>query len=373
MEIGKSYKASAKSDLPAVESLLKVMLENKMVDKVLGADAPKNITQLKPVTIDSPDGIKDMNINAYIAFNFAKIDSSSKYIHKKMGGALDAKIGAFARPCDIRALVELHKRRQVNFDNLILIGTEEYGQIDAKPLAKYLKDNNIDPAKISNVCLTKDKINMVIDGKGKDFAFDDSIKICHNCSNCARKTAVNADIKASFLTNDIILTPMTQKGLDVLEKSGNLLNLSEVNFDSASILKELEEQGNQRQLKEIEEFKALSPEDKMKELGKCTMCGMCINSCPVCFCVDCVLKKKRKAKEIDKFTYQLTRIAHIADTCVQCGKCESNCPPKLPLNVYFNNIANMLAEKFNYVSGQSFDDIPPRANVQDLELRFKKH
>lgn len=344
-----------------------------MVDKVLGAEAPKNITQLKPATIEAPDKIKDMNMNAYIAFDFDRTESASKYIHKKMGGALDAKVGAFARPCDIRALVELHKRRQVNCDNMILIGTEEYGQIDAKPLKKYFKANDIDPAKISDVCMFKDKIHMVIGGKGKDYAFDDSIKICHNCSNCSRKTAVNADIKASFLTDDIILTPMTQKGLDVLEISGDLLSLNEVTFDSSSILKELEDKANEKQLKEIQEFQALSQEEKMKELGKCTMCGMCIRSCPVCFCVDCVLMKKRKAKEIDKFTYQLTRIAHIADTCVQCGKCEANCPPKLPLNVYFNTIAKQLKEKFNYVAGQSFDDIPPRANLTDLEMRFKSH
>nr|MDO8085526.1 Coenzyme F420 hydrogenase/dehydrogenase, beta subunit C-terminal domain [Candidatus Sigynarchaeum springense] len=374
MDVGKSYKTTPKAKLPPVEALLKTMLDEKLVDKVLGAKVDKDITQVKPEAIDKSENVKDMNMPAFVAFNFAKMDSASKFLHKSMGGGLNSKVGLFARPCDMRAIVELHKRRQVNLDNLITIGIEEYGQIEQKSLKKFLTDKKIDPAKISSVRITgPDKVQMTVDGKAQEFTFDASIQICRNCSNCRNKHVGNADIKASFLSGDVILSPMTRKGLDVMEKAGKLLDYSESSFDSDAILKEMEARGRAKQQEDIAEFRKKTPEQKMAALGSCTACGICIRACPVCFCVDCVLMNKRKAKKIDQYMFQLSRIAHIADTCVQCGKCDANCPKNLPLNIYFNDIAMQLEEKFGYASGRSIDEIPPRANVADMRIRYRKH
>jgi formate dehydrogenase (coenzyme F420) beta subunit len=373
VEIGKAYKATAKTDLPPVESLLKIMLERQVVEKVLGARIDKDITQVKPEAIDNPENIKDMNFTSYVAFNFAKMDSASKFVHKTMGGGLNSKVGLFARPCDVRALVELHKRRQVNLDNLVVIGVEEYGQIDQKNLKKFFTANSIDPASIQGVAMLADKISLNINGEAQEFPFDENIGICHNCTNCRNKMIYNADIKASFLTDTIILTPQTQKGLDVMDAAKEMLDYAETSFDSKSILKPLEDKGRAKQLEEIEAFRAMSPAEKMAALGACTACGICIRSCPVCFCVDCALMDKRKAKKIDQFTYQLSRIAHVADTCVQCGKCDSNCPKNLPLNVYFNDIAINMEKKYGYVTGRSIKDIPPRADVNAMRARYQKH
>ncbi|MEX2756458.1 MAG: Coenzyme F420 hydrogenase/dehydrogenase, beta subunit C-terminal domain [Candidatus Sigynarchaeota archaeon] len=374
MDIGKSYKATPKAKLPPVEALLKTMLDEKLVDKVLGAKVDKDITQVKPEAIDKPENIKDMNMPAFVAFNFAKMDSAAKFLHKSMGGGLNSKVGLFARPCDMRALVELHKRRQVNLDNLITIGIEEYGQIEQKSLKKFFTDKKIDPTKISSVSITgPNKMQMTVDGKVQEFAFDASLQICRNCSNCRNKHVRNADIKASFLSGDIILSPMTKKGLDVMEKAGKWLDYAESSFDSDAILKEMEEKGKAKQLEDIAEFRKKSPEQKMAALGSCTACGICIRACPVCFCVDCVLMNKRKLKKIDQYSFQRSRIAHIADTCVQCGKCDANCPKNLPLNIYFNDIAMQLEEKFGYASGRSINEIAPRANIADMRTRYKKH
>ncbi|HME56265.1 MAG TPA: Coenzyme F420 hydrogenase/dehydrogenase, beta subunit C-terminal domain [Candidatus Lokiarchaeia archaeon] len=373
MEIGKAYKATAKTELPPVESLLKIMLEQQMVEKVLGARIDKDITQVKPEAIDNPENIQDMNFTSYVAFNFAKMDSASKFVHKSMGAGLIYKVGMFARPCDVRALVELHKRRQVNLDNLVIIGIEEYGQIDQKNLKKFFTANGIDPASIQGVTMSADKITMIINGEMQEFPFDETIGICHNCSNCRNKMVHNADITASFLTDTVILTPQSRKGLDIMEAAKDMLDYVETSFDSRSILKPLEDKGRTKQLEEIEEFKAKSPSEKMSALGECTACGICIRSCPVCFCVDCALMNKRKEKKIDQYTYQLSRIAHVADTCVQCGKCDSNCPKNLPLNVYFNEIALDMEKKYGYVTGRSIKDIPPRADINAMRTRYQKH
>ncbi|MHA1371482.1 MAG: 4Fe-4S dicluster domain-containing protein [Promethearchaeota archaeon] len=376
MDLGKNYKAEPKTGLPPVESILKAMLDAGIVQQVLGTSFKKSVTQLSPATIDKPDDIKDMHLNSYVAFDFARTDSASKYIHQKMGGAYDKKTGAFGRPCDIRALIELHKRKQVNLENVIMIGIEEFGRLDPKLMRKFYKAQGLDQNAVIDTWVSRDKVTFKLNsGEEKAFTLDSSINFCRNCLNCTRKGLENIDIKASFLSDKdgIIITPMTERGLEILEKAENLISFTPTDFDSAFLIKELEEKAKESQLRDINEFRAKPVDEKMAILGKCTMCGMCIRACPVCFCVDCVLQKKRKEKKIDQYTYQLTRISHIADTCIQCGRCDSVCPSNLPLNVYFNDVAMKLAEKFNYQAGYSLDDKPPRSNIDDLQMRFKVH
>ncbi|MBD3187203.1 hypothetical protein GF325_10270 [Candidatus Bathyarchaeota archaeon] len=370
MEIGKPYKVTLAGELGVIESLLKVMLEKNMVDMVLGTEAKKNLANLKPTTIEKANDVGEMHMDAYLAFDFAKTDSSAKYIHKKMNGALTNKVGAFGRPCDLRALVELHKRRQVNLDNIILIGIEEYGRLDPKLMRKFFKKEGIDASNLTGVIMKQDKVIMELGNESREFPFGKTINIGRNCANCTSKTAMKSDITVNFLTGDPILTVNSKKGLDVIEQAGDYLSFKASSVDTSKLLQEIESKGRQRQLEEIQAFRDLPTEQKIKALGKCTMCGLCIRSCPVCFCVDCIIQKKRKEKAIDNFTYQLTRISHIADTCIQCGRCDSICPVNLPLNIYFNDIAMKLEEKYGYVAGRSLDENTPRSDVDGLKKRL---
>jgi formate dehydrogenase subunit beta len=99
---------------------------------------------------------------------------------------------------------------------------------------------------------------------------------------------------------------------------------------------------------------------------------MCIRGCPVCYCVDCILQKKRKEKTINKEAYQLTRVAHVADRCVECGNCDNNCPMSLPLSLYFQSLTEAFKKKFNYRAGESVDDIPFRSGKAINQMELEK-
>ncbi|MBD3354027.1 MAG: hypothetical protein GF364_21270 [Candidatus Lokiarchaeota archaeon] len=80
------------------------------------------------------------------------------------------------------------------------------------------------------------------------------------------------------------------------------------------------------------------------------------------------LKEQRKEKTIDKITYQLTRISHVGDACVGCGKCDMNCPTNLPLSFYFQSLNDMVRDDFGYIPGCDESATPPRSKkaVEDL-------
>jgi coenzyme F420-reducing hydrogenase beta subunit len=131
--------------------LLKTLLKEGTVDKIIGAETKiskkteeEDRFSISPTLWTKPDEIEKFPLSNLIAYGYSRTDSASKYLHKSVNGAKNEKIGLIARPCDIRALIELAKIRQVNLDNLFIIALEEMGlMLDVSRNLKKAKD--IDP------------------------------------------------------------------------------------------------------------------------------------------------------------------------------------------------------------------------------------
>jgi formate dehydrogenase subunit beta len=181
-----------------------------------------------------------------------------------------------------------------------------------------------------------------------------------------------SDVGIPVEFDDLILRVYTDKGKNALEKSGISTEavpdvLKQKNSEMIdAILRNAEE----KRKKDLEEWAKTPEEEKLERLKKCTACGICIRGCPVCYCIDCILQKKRKEKTIESVTYQLTRVAHVADRCVECGNCSNNCPQNLPLAEYFQSLIDTFEKKYGYKAGESVNDIPFRSGkaIKEFEL-----
>ncbi|MFX0105871.1 MAG: Coenzyme F420 hydrogenase/dehydrogenase, beta subunit C-terminal domain [Candidatus Hodarchaeota archaeon] len=362
--------------------ILAALLKEKVVDKIIGAELrvdkkSGNIDRftVQPKLAEKEEDVKDFPLTPLIAFGYARTDSASKFLHKSVEGALNEKVGLIARPCDTRALIELAKIKQVNLDNLFVIGIEDRGMLPkAGREMRSVKD--VDATKI-----VKEKVGdegLVVkmeDGSTKNL----NLTVAENCLRCYRKIPVVADLTVSDLgmpieSDEIILKVYSDKASDILDKSGiNKKSLpDDVKSTHSDKYNEIIEKAKEKRAKDLEEWSKLSQEEKIAELLKCTMCNTCIRGCPVCYCVDCILMKKRKDKTIDKATYNLTRIAHDADRCVECGNCDNNCPQNLPLSLYFQSLNDAFKEKFNYEAGMSLEDIPFRSGKAISQMELEK-
>ncbi|MHA2006537.1 MAG: Coenzyme F420 hydrogenase/dehydrogenase, beta subunit C-terminal domain [Promethearchaeota archaeon] len=362
--------------------ILATLLKEKVVEKILGAKLrvdkkSGNIDRftVQPKIVEKEEDLSDFPLSPLIAFGYARTDSASKYIHKSMAGAMNEKIGLIARPCDTRALIELAKIRQINLENLFIVGIEDRGMLP-KAGRELRKMKDVDPTKI-----VKEKVGdtgLIVkmeDGSTQEL----NLSVAENCLRCYRKIPVIADLTVSDLgipidSEEIILKVYSEKGYEILEKSGipKKALSGDVKESHSNKFNEIIEKAKEKRAKDLEEWDELSQDEKIAELLKCTMCNTCIRGCPVCYCVDCILQKKRKDKTIDKVTYQLTRIAHDADRCVECGNCDNNCPQNLPLSLYFQSLNEAFKEKFNYESGMSLEDIPFRSGKAIAEMELEK-
>ena len=359
--------------------LLNSLLKEKVIDKLLSAETKINAKTKEedrftvvPKVVEKAEDIKDFPLSNLIAYGYARTDSAAKYLHKSLDGAKNEKIGLIARPCDTRAIIELAKIKQINMDNLFIIAIEDRGMLP-KAGRDIKKVKDIDPVKIIKEKVGDNGLIVKLDdGSTKEL----DLTISENCLRCVRKLPVIADLSITDLgipidSDEIILKIYSDRGSDVLDKSG----ISKKNVSGDAHRKKYEEiieKAKAKRAKELEEWANTPQAEKIERLQKCTMCNMCIRGCPVCYCVDCILQIKRKEKTINKEAYQLTRIAHVADRCVECGNCANNCPQNLPLSLYFQSLNEAFKEKFGYTPGESIDDTPFRSGKAISEMELEK-
>ncbi|MFW9948796.1 MAG: Coenzyme F420 hydrogenase/dehydrogenase, beta subunit C-terminal domain [Candidatus Thorarchaeota archaeon] len=360
--------------------ILTTLLKEKIVDKIIGAETrvdkktqKEDRFTVSPKVYNKPEDITGFPLTNLLAYGYARTDSAAKYLHKTLEGAIKEKVGVIARPCDTRGIIELAKIKQINLNNLFIIAFEDRGMV-INVSREIKKVEDLDPEKVIKEKIgDKGLIVKLEDGNSKEV----DLTIAENCSRCTRKVPVIADLGLSDLvipidSNEIILKVYSERGNNVLEKSN--ISIKDVPEDMKSALtqkmKEIKENALAKRAKDLEEWDKLPQKEKIEKLQACTACGICIRGCPVCYCVDCVLTKKKKEKTIDNVTYQLTRIAHVADRCVECGNCDNNCPQHLPLSLYFQSLNDSFKDKFKYSAGESVEDIPFRSGkaIKKMEL-----
>jgi ferredoxin len=86
--------------------------------------------------------------------------------------------------------------------------------------------------------------------------------------------------------------------------------------------------------------------------ARCIRCYACRNVCPVCTCRECFVDQQRvgwqgkQGSLAENRSFNLTRVFHVGDRCVECGECERACPMELPLMELNRKFIKDLTELF---------------------------
>ena len=340
------------------QQLLKHLLKEKIVDKILSGEEKRKHFAIIPKYVTDPAEIDKFPLSQLLVYGYSRTDSASNtLLHTKE--SLNNKIGVVGRACDVRAMIELDKKMQVNLENLFIISFHDVGYIPNKFLTKYFKKNNIDEADIVHEWLTPSELILKFkDGKNQRIPLGEDVKIANNCTRCIQKSHPLADFLISTYTiyensENYILTAQSARAKNLIDKlkwQGKLIDENQ-NKQYEKEAEDIIENCAAKREKELSEF--LSNEDRFNLFVTCTGCGMCVKACPVCFCTVCNLTAQVRAKTMDKVSFVMTRFSHVGDTCVECGRCESNCPVNLPLTSVFQSLRDKFKKERGYESGVS--------------------
>jgi len=284
------------------------------------------------------------------------------------------KIGVVLRPCELRAVVELVKLNQISLPGLVLIGIDCFGTYSVSQYSKLAEENHSPTQRA--LALVKDKK-------------EDSL-LREACQVCEYPFPMNADLTIGLIGLDldkgILLEAATEEGERILQALG----LKKGN-GSAKRQTAINRLVSERVRKRDELFEQTSREvsgleNLLSTFACCINCHNCRDVCPLCYCRECLFDSPTFEWEADKYLtwasrksalrmptdtllFQLTRLNHMAISCVGCGLCQEACPNEIPVFRLFHLVGHRVQEIFDYVPGQSLEEELPLVTFKEAELQ----
>lgn len=277
------------------------------------------------------------------------------------------------RSCESRAMVELSKLKQANYEDVLLVSIDCLGRYENADFKKFVQADGTTEAFLANSSAAKEA---------------NGAQITNACQICEYPADAGADLQLGIIGasgSKVIVEAATEKGESALESIGRATTETPSSREGAikSLVAEREAARDAlfASYRETDAtFEALDD-----RLADCVNCYNCRVACPVCYCKECVFVTdtfRHKGEQFfnwansagslkmptDTNFYHLTRMSHIATTCVGCGQCTSACPNDIDLMPVFRTAAERAQKRFDYEAGRSRDEAQPLAVFESEEL-----
>ena len=360
--------------LESLRTFLKQQLESQFIDALLVPKMLPGGDGFVQSLIKSPLMLKETNpLAPTMAVQSAQILSDLT------SNDFKGRIGAVLKPCELRAVVELTKFLQVNLDNIVTIGVDCPGTYEVKDYSEMSNEDR--------KSAMQELINAISKGEVKA---DNSTVLREACKICEYPVPLNADITIGLLGSDVSKEIPLIVG-DKFEKEFS----EKLSLD----LKDEEDTGREDTIqaaiskrREVRDKVLNEMKEQVNGLYKfldtfstCIRCHNCMNVCPICYCKECVFESSVFEHRSDQFLtwadrkgairmpsdtliFHLTRLGHMATSCVGCGMCDSACPSGLPVSRLFNLLGKELQGMFEYVPGRDLGEEPPVSVFKEEEL-----
>ena len=371
----------------AVTGLLKFALENDIVDGVLAVKKGVDLYDAVPTLITDPAEIAQTAGSLHCGTLLL-----SKLIKKYLGGAEDMRLAVTVKGCDAMGIYELAKRNQVNLDNLLLIGVNCGGTVSPVLARKMIREKfEVDPDDVVKEEIDKGQFIIVTkDGQHKGISMDELEDEGYgrrsNCRRCKMKIPRQADLacgnwgvigdkagKATFVE------VCSEKGADLLNRAAKAGAIAtgpanpkgiEIRGKVENAMLKLGDKWRARYFESLGDGKERL-QKVMEDSSRCTKCYACIENCPICYCVECSTKKPYLVPPgvlPVPFMFHLIRYAHVADSCVNCGQCEENCPMEIANSLYMHALQVDMEKMFGHTPGVDME-LPVLALVEEQAER----
>lgn len=347
--------------LAGIREFLSGLLSQKRIASLL-VPMQQGHGKMTMALVSSPEMLKNADpLAPVMTRNAAQIISEMTRLNPP-----GTKTGVVLRPCEIRALVELVKLKQANLDNLVLIGIDcagTYSLSDYKSISANKEQQNeakIDGSPVRKACLV-----------------------------CEYPAPLNADVViATTGISGVIIEACSDTGTALLKDSG--LSAADVT-DISGRQTALSEEKTRRIAARDKLFEQMGkdvtgPDKLLDTLASCVNCHNCRVACPICYCRECFFDSSTFDFEADKYLswsarkgaikmpsdtllYHLTRLNHMAASCVGCGMCSEACPNDVPVFEIFRLVGASVQKGFDYVPGRSLDEEPPMVVFREDELK----
>ena len=364
--------------LPALRDLLRTLLSQGLVEAVL-APLSGPAGTVVPALVAEPERLADALPSA------PAMPVSLARVLRGMAASAGARVAAVLRPCEARALVELAKLRQVDLSRLLVVAVDCLGTYPTAEHARLARER----PDAMEAALARAADGEVSPEPG--FAFRTACQICDR--PLASQLGDGWDVAVGLVgaTGDGVRLTFAPAAAQVADALAGALGLEAAPEAPAWPGREefLADRTAHRAAALAEARAALAgPQQLASTFAACVRCGNCSTDCPICYCRECLFRSATFERPLDDYVrlagrkgavrlpsdtvlYHLTRMSHVAASCVGCGMCEAACPNDVPLALLFAAAARSVQGAFDYEAGRSLDEPLPLATFREDEtVRF---
>jgi formate dehydrogenase subunit beta len=351
--------------LGALRGFLKQLLEQDVVDAVLvpmeapsGSVTPALVAD--PAFLDRADPLAPV-----LGVNAARV-AGPVSVREPRG-----RIAVVLRPCELRALVELVKLQQANLDDMLTVAVDCLGTYKVTDYEAMRAGDGVD------------REALLASAQSGELSPQEGYAFREACQMCEHPYVENADVVLQLLGADVTAgIPVTLPD-EVGEKLG--FSPAEPEGDRSDVLKRLvDERIGVRDERFAEIREQLEAEGTEGVFASCVRCHNCMTTCPICYCKTCLFKstvfdhdpaqylkwsQRKGAYRMpgDTMLFHLTRLNHMALSCIGCGLCSDACPADLPVARMFRAIGQDVQGTFDYEPGRDVEEPLPLITFQEDE------
>ncbi|MBN1485543.1 MAG: 4Fe-4S dicluster domain-containing protein [Chloroflexia bacterium] len=356
--------------LGTLRALLRRLLEHGVVDAILVPVATPDRRNLVPTLVSDPEQLAHADpIAPVMPVQSARVVSQLTFSDP------EKRLAVVLKACEWRAVIELTKLRQVKLDRVLTIGVDCYGTY---PVLDYGSMATEQPD------LTSKLLEQVEPAVGFQQAGHELRVACKMCEHFVPE---GVDVLLGLFGVD----PTQEIAVELADSQAGLaelLGLQEKELsgrpEAIATLEKARLERRDKAFAAIRE-KLATNEGLLSLFSACIRCHNCTTVCPICYCKECIFRTptfdhasrrymqwagRRGAVRLptDTLLFQITRLNHMASSCVGCGLCEDGCPSNVPLTAIFRAIAQGVQGIFEYQAGRDLEEELPLATFREDEL-----
>lgn len=288
-------------------------------------------------------------------------------------GEKSGTLGLVLHPCQMRAFIELVKLRQASHENVLLIGLDCAGTYELNEYLRLLGET------------AEPGLDLLAGLRAGEPVPHQGYRFRPACQMCEQPLPETADLWIRIVGVTAEDGVRVKSSSEVLTRLG--LTPSEPSAEDSPSRRRLIESRERQRDQAFAEFRAAISglPSLLGQFAACVRCLNCMDACPLCYCKECIFRTEtfdhrptdyeRWARRngavrlpTDTLLFHLTRLNHMATSCVGCGLCESACPSHLPVTSLFRAVGSQVQSLFNYAPGRDEAEEIPILTFRESEL-----
>lgn len=327
------------------------------LDAMLAPVEIPNVNAVSPRVISNPHELSHVN-----PFAPLMVSNTACMIQDFVKENPNRHLAVILRPCELRAVVELQKRRRVRYQPL----TPEAGN-------KCLITIGVDcPGTFSRETYTEHATNFQEDaemlrvdvayGRQESYIPYEVRSTCQMCDSpgpfCADLTVGTIGIAPQGELLVIARDEQIDSLLRLDESTDGLATEWQVSSREMMVGKLVDKRTEKRDAL----MKSLKIEDLsslMAIFARCTLCADCLDACPLYDGELAGMLGVGEARQNGRsFLYELVRVSRWLSSCSGCGMCRESCAQNVPLNQMITVMSHRIQNELHYRPGDPAQPLP---------------